>query len=111
MATYSQGVSVSVDGSPLVEVTGLSWTLGGTLDIGRDSPLPTSLGSMTLECLGRPFSGVTAPNGFFGFYYRLVELVISGGGLDLTCDAYCESMDAVGEVNGVTRYTLTFKIL
>jgi hypothetical protein len=39
------------------------------------------------------------------------QLVISGGGQSLTSQAVWESLSVSNEVNGVTRYTVTFKLL
>jgi hypothetical protein len=38
-------------------------------------------------------------------------LAISGGGQSLTNPAIWESLSVANEVNGVTRYTVTFKLL
>jgi hypothetical protein len=39
------------------------------------------------------------------------SLTVSGGGQSLTNTAVWESMQVVSELNGVTRYTVTFTLL
>ena len=61
---------------------------------------------------------IMAGQGFFGgyalpfvFLAMYVSLVISGGGVSLTEQAVYEGFTATPELNGVTRYTVTLRLL
>lgn len=102
MAAYSSGISVSFNGSAASEVVGLSWTWGGGMAKGRSAVWTDDAGTVTVENLGG------ASTGAYGLYG---SLVISGGGMGLTCSACCTAVSAAAELNGVTRYTSEFKII
>lgn len=102
MATYSTGITLSFDDSDFEEVVGLSWSYGSGLPKGRGSKWTDDLGEVSVELLG----GIST-----GAYGNRGELVIEGGGVDLTCMAVCTSVGVAAELNGVTRYSATFKIL
>lgn len=104
MATYSQGVAVSWNGVAFQEVTGLSWTYGGSAPKGRSVEWTDEAGTCTVECLG---TNNTATSN----YGLRRQIVISGGGQSLTNYAVWESLAVTNEVNGVTRYTVTFRLL
>jgi hypothetical protein len=46
-----------------------------------------------------------------GNYGVRAQVVVSGGGQALTNQAVWESVSVASEVNGVTRYTVTLKLL
>lgn len=102
MATYSTGITVSFAGTPATEVTELSWDWGGGIPVGRGNNYTPNVGTVTVGCLG---AVSTASYGLRG------SLAISGGGMNLTCAAVCTGVSAAAELNGVTRYTVTFQIL
>lgn len=102
MATHSSGISVSFGNAAASQVVGLSWTWGGGMPKGRSAVWTDDAGTVTVENLGGASTGV------YGAYG---SLVISGGGMDLTCNACCTSVGAAAELNGVTRYTSEFKII
>jgi hypothetical protein len=104
VATFSTGIAVTWGGSAFQEVTGLSWSYGGGLPKGRDAVWTDDLGSVTIECLGT--ANVTTTQ-----YGIRNDLAITGGGAALTHKAVYESLSVAPELNGVTRYTVTFKIL
>lgn len=104
MADYSAGISVTWNGIAFQEVTGLSWTYGGGPSKGRDVAWTDDAGSLSIECLGTNNTGI-------GNYGVRASLVISGGGQSLTNNAVWESLSVASEVNGVTRYTVTLKLL
>lgn len=104
MATYSTGVVVTWNGIVFQEVTGLSWSYGGGPSKGRSVAWTDDVGSVAIECLGGNNTGV-------GNYGVRATLVISGGGQSLTNPAVWESLSVSNEVNGVTRYTVTLKLL
>jgi len=103
MATYSTGISVVWNGTPFTEVQELSWSSGGTR-AGRDIAWTPDQGTVAIACLGT--ANVSASN----FGTRAV-LVISGGSADLTSYATWESVSVAPERNGVTKYTVTLKLL
>lgn len=101
MATYSSGVSVSFNGSAFGEIVGLSWNYGGGLPRGRSSTWTDELGDVTVDLLAPVATGV---------YGVRASLAIAGGGMNLTCMAICTAVGASAELNGVTKYSATFKI-
>jgi len=66
--------------------------------------LDRQAGSVTVECLG-------SANISTSEYGLRKQLVISGGGVNLTSQAVYEGFQMTPEVNGVTRYTVTFNLL
>ena len=103
MATYSTGITVTWNGTPFVEVQELSWSSGGAR-AGRDTTWSPDQGTVAVTCLGT--ANVSRTN--FG---TRAELVISGGGADLSSYAAWETVAVAPERNGVTRYTVTLKLL
>lgn len=104
MATYSTGVTVTWNGIAFQEITGLSWTYGGGPSKGRSVAWTDDAGSVSVECLGSNNTSVAN-------YGVRATLTISGGGNSLTNAAVWESLSVSNEVNGVTRYTVTLKLL
>lgn len=104
MATYSSGISVTWGGVAFQEVTSLSWSWGGSLPRGRSVIWTDDVGTVTVECLGGNNTSTSE-------YGTRDDLVISGGGSNLTCKAIYQSLTVSPELNGVTRYSVTFKIL
>ncbi len=104
MATYSSGITVTWNAVAFQEVVGLSWTYGGGPSKGRSVAWTDDAGNCTVECLGSANTSISN-------YGVRSTLVISGGGQALTSKAVWESLSVASEVNGVTRYTVTFKLL
>lgn len=104
MATYSTGISATWGGTAFTEVTDLSWTYGGGPPKGRDSAWTDELGSVSVTCFG-------GENTSAAEYGLRKTLVLSGGGQSLNVPAVWESLTVAPELNGVTRFTVTFKIL
>lgn len=104
MATYSTGITATFGSTTFAEVTDLAWTYGGALPKGRSVVWTDEAGSVTLTCLGA--TGITTAS-----YGLRNDLTISGGGASLTCKAVYVGLGVAPELNGVTRYTVTFKIL
>lgn len=103
MATHSTGISVTWDSVPFAEVTDLSVSYGGSPK-GRSIAWTDEAGTVTVACLGA--ANVATSN-----YGNRAQLVISGGGVSLTTYAVYEQFTMQPELNGVTRYTVTFKLL
>lgn len=104
MATYSTGISASWGGTPFVEVVDLSWTYGGGPSKGRSVVWTDAVGSVSITALGSANINIAE-------YGLRKSLVLSGGGQSLTTNAVWESLAVAPEVNGVTRYTVTFRLL
>ena len=102
MATYSTGVSVSFNGNALSEVTALSWNFGGGISEARTVSWRAFPGKVSVELLG--FATTS-------YYGQRGLLVISGGGVNLTCQAACTDINVAAELNGVSRYTYAFDII
>ena len=104
MAIYCAGLTVTWNASPLGEVVDLKVVNGGSLPLGRASTYSVDAGSIEIACLSTAAIGSDQR----GLKYTLA---ISGGGMDFTTKAVCQSLQMVGKVNDVARYTGTFKIM
>ena len=104
MATYSTGITATFGSTTFTEVTDLSWTYGGSLPKGRSSTWTDERGSVSLTCLGS--AGTSTAN-----YGERKDITIAGGGASLTSKAVYEGVSVAPELNGVTRYTVTFRLL
>lgn len=104
MATYSTGITATWNATPFTEVVDLSWSYGGGLPKGRASPWTDELGSVSVTCLGSANTS-TANYGIRG------DLLIAGGGAALTHKAVWEGISVAPELNGVTKYTVTFRLV
>ncbi len=104
MASYSTGITATFASTTFAEVTGLSWQYGGGPAKGRASAWTDEVGSLSLTCLG--IAGVATGN-----YGVLGTLTVAGGGATLTTQAVYEGLTVAPELNGVTRYTVTFRFL
>lgn len=104
MATYSTGVSATWGGVAFSEVVGLAYSYGSGTPKGRSSDWTDELGSVSLTCLGTANTSKSE-------YGLRKQLVVTGGGNNLTEYAQWESVAVANEVNGVTRYTVTLKLL
>lgn len=104
MATYSTGIAVAFDGTPFTEVQSLAWNYGGSLPRGRSTNFTDEPGEVSITCLGT--ANITTAN-----YGKRDDLVITGGGAALTCKAVYQGVAVAPQLNGVTQYTVTFRIL
>lgn len=104
MATYSTGITCTFGAVTFREVSDLSWQYGGALPSGRSTKWTADKGSLSLSCLDA--TGVATSK-----YGDREQLTVSGGGSDLTHYAVYESVSVAPELNGVTRYTVTFKLV
>lgn len=109
MATYSTGISASWGGTPFVEVYELGLPLYGSVRKDRSSSGSSTgwtdeVGDISVTAFG-------AANMSSSEYGKRKQLVVSGGGVSLTIHAVCTGVSATPELNGVTRYTFTAKLL
>jgi hypothetical protein len=104
VATYSTGITATWGGVAFVEIVDLSWTYAGSPPKGRSVVWTDAAGSVSITCLGSANTGI-------GEYGLRKTLALSGGGQSLTLSAVWESLAVAPEVNGVTRYTVTFRLL
>jgi hypothetical protein len=103
VATYSTGIAATWGVTPFVEVQELSWNYGGSRT-GRAVAWSAEQGGLSLTCLG------TANTDISNFGTR-DQLVVTGGGAALSTYAIWESVAVAPERNGVTRYTVSFRIV
>ena len=104
MATYSTGISATFGSTTFAEISDLSWSYGGSLPKGRSSTWTDDVGTLSLACMSS--TGVNTAN-----YGSRETLTVTGGGANLTCKAVYEGLSVAPELNGVTRYTVTFRFL
>lgn len=104
MATHSTGISVTWDAVPFQEVTDLQVSYAGGSPKGRSVVWTDDAGTVSVACLG-------TANISTAQYGLRKQLVISGGGVSLTSYAVYEQWTAQPELNGVTRYSVSFKLL
>ncbi len=104
MATLSAGISVSWDSVPFEEVTDLQVQHGGGQPKGRTTAWTDEVGTVSVACLG-------TTNVSTAKYGDRKSLQISGGGVSLTATAIYEQVTAQPELNGVTRFAVTFRLL
>lgn len=104
MATYSTGISATWGSVTFAEMQSLSWNYGGAGAKGRSAPWSDELGTVSIQCLN--VTGMSTAN--VGLRQ---QLTITGGGCGLTVQAVYEGVSVDAELNGVTKYTVTFRIL
>ena len=104
MATYSTGITATWDTTPFTEVVDLSWSYGGSLPRGRNDRWTDELGTVSVTCLGTANTSTTQ-------YGLRKDISIAGGGATLTHKAVWQGLTVAPEVNGVTRYTITFRLV
>ena len=103
MAIYSTGITATWGSVTFGEMQSLSWNYGGAGAKGRDAPWSDEIGTISIQCLGD--AGTPANVG------QRNTLSITGGGCALTVPAVYESLSVDAELNGVTRSTVSLKIL
>jgi len=109
MATYSTGISASWGGVAFSEVYELGLPIYGSVRKDRSiSGLSTGwsdeVGDVSVSAYG-------SDNMTLSQYGQRKVLSISGGGVSLTFNAVCTGVSATPQLNGVTRYTFTAKLL
>jgi hypothetical protein len=109
VAVYSTNISASWGGSAFAEVYELGLPLYGSVRKDR-SASGTSTG-WSDEVGDISISAYGAANMTLAEYGQRKSLSISGGGVSLTVNAVCTGVSATPELNGVTRYTFTAKLL
>lgn len=103
MAIESVSITATWNGVDFKEVRDLSWNYGGART-GRDTEWLAEQGSVSLTCLGTTNTNISN----FG---KRELLEISGGGVGLSTYAVWESVAYTPQLNGVTQYTVTLKIV
>ena len=109
MATYSTGITATWGGTPFAEVYELGLPLFGS--VRKDRALAGDSTGWSDEVGNVSISAYGADNMNTSEYGQRKQLIISGGGVSLTSYAVCTSVSATPELNGVTRYTFTAKLL
>ena len=101
-AAPSAGITVSFGGTAITKVTDLSWKLRGTSCKGRSATWTDDAGSVSVSFMG------TGPGP--ADWMTLGALSITGGGMDLSRQAICGEVSAKASLNGITTYSIEFKI-
>ena len=108
MATYSTGITATWGTVAFTEVTDLQWSFGGAPAKDRLAESADrwtdDVGSVSLSCLGTHNINTVE-------YGKRKSLSLQGGGANLTLNAVYESLGVAPELNGVTKFTVTFKLL
>lgn len=104
MATYSTGISATWDGTAFQEITDVSVQYAGGPPKGRNVIWTDDAGSVSITTL----DGTNVSAALYGLRGTLV---LSGGGIVLTSAAVYEGFSMTPTLNGVTRYTVTFRLL
>lgn len=100
MATSSQGLSVAWGTATFQEVRSFAWDYGGN-SIGSTSP---EIGRAVVLCLGTANTAITN-------HGQRKPLVATGGGHNLTVDAIWDSVSATADVNDVSTFTVSFRLV
>lgn len=109
MATYSTGISATWGGVAFAEVYELGLPLFGGVrkdrsTSGTSQGWTDEVGDVSIACYA-------STNINTNEYGQRKQLVVSGGGVSLTFNAVCTGVSATPELNGVTRFTFTAKLL
>jgi hypothetical protein len=109
MATYSTGLSATWGGVAFTEVYEVGVPLFGSVRKDRSTSGTTQgwtdeVGDVSISCYGT--HNVNTQE-----YGQRKPLAITGGGVSLTFNAVCTGVAATPELNGVTRFTFTAKLL
>jgi len=104
MANNCAGLAATWNGAALGELTEIKVTCGGSLPLGRASLFSVDAGVIEIACLSS--ANITASQ-----QGLKSTLAISGGGIDFTAKAVCQTLQLAGKVNDVARYSATFKIV
>ena len=104
MATYSTGMTVTFGAITFAEITSIDLDSYGDLSRGRSVDWNDSAGTVKIATLST--TGVTAAK-----WNKKDLLTITGGGMGLSSNALYMGFSAAAELNGVTKYTVNFKIL
>lgn len=108
-ATQSVNIVAAWDGVNFSEVYELALPLYGSVRKDRSSNGSSTgwsdeVGDISISAFG-------AANMSTSEYGKRKPLTVSGGGVSLTCNAVCTGVSATPQLNGVTRYTFTAKLL
>lgn len=109
MATLSTGISATWGGVPFQEVYDIATSIGG--NVRKDRAITASFQGWTDEVGDVSISAFGTANMTLDQYGQRKQLVLTGGGLALTFNAVCTSAVATPQLNGVTRYTFTAKLM
>ena len=105
MATSSHGqsgVTFNFNGSTIGQIFDLKWDYGQGMPTARQFLWKEEMGSVTVGSFGFISTGLWGTRGM---------LTITGGGMGFTNMAVCTAVSATAQVNGVTKYSATFKLV
>jgi hypothetical protein len=109
MATISTGIEVKFGEVAFTEVYELGLPLYGGVRKDRSTD-PNSSG-WSDEVGDVSVSAYGATNMSLALYGTRNTFIVAGGGISLTFNAVCTGVSATPQLNGVTRYTFTAKLL
>ena len=108
-ATNSSNIAVTWGGVAFQEVYELGLPLFGSVRKDRSSNSNSQgwtdeVGDVSVSAYGTAHMNT-------GEYGQRKDFAVSGGGVSLTFKAVCTGVSATPQLNGVTRYTFTAKLL
>ena len=106
MATYSTGISATYGARVFKEITNVEVTVQSGPDRARaaNEHWTDNNGGATFTTLDQGDVG--------GHVWGAVDdLIIDGGAMSINAQAMYDGFTAVSELNGVTKYTISFKFL
>jgi hypothetical protein len=109
MATYSTGITATWGGVAFPEVYELGLPLYGS--VRKDRSASGMSPGWSDEVGDISIASYNTTNMSLAEYGTRKELTVSGGGVSLTFNAVCTGVSATPQLNGVTRYTFTAKLL
>lgn len=109
MAIVSSGITATWGGVSFTEVYELGLPLYGSAR--KDRAVSATTTGWTDEVGDVSISAYGTHNMNTVEYGQRKQLAVTGGGVSLTLNAVCTAVSATPELNGVTRYTFTAKLL
>jgi hypothetical protein len=102
MASTSTGITVHFNGAQIFDVIDVKYDYGGGVPTARTFNWKSEMGTVTISSYGLISTGNWGTRGF---------VVINGGGMGFTNMGVCTSVGGQPQLNGVTKYSMTIKLL
>ena len=106
MATYSTGISASYGARVFKEITNVEVTVQSGPDRARAAAV-----HYTDNNGGATFTTLDVGDVGGGVWGAVDDLIINGGAMAINTQAMYDGFTSVSELNGVTKYTISFKFL
>lgn len=101
-SSHGSGVTFTFNGSNIYQLYDLKWDYGQGMPTARTYLWKEEMGTVTIGSYGFISTGLWGIRGM---------LYIQGGGMGFTNMAVCTAVSATAQVNGVTKYSATFKLV